>query len=89
MIDLNDPSYLEDEIERRGLQKYYVFVLGKIVSFSWLDLIGTGCRHRRAIDDVLWKIVRATPEQRCRAALQVLQDENAHAYVKHGPPWWH
>lgn len=57
--DYNDARLLEDEIERRGLVKEYIFALDKLVTYpaeeSW-----QGYR---------WGILRATPEQRARAFL--------------------
>ena len=48
---------LEDEIERRGLESAYVMALRRIVTPVWPE------------DAARWALIRATPEERCRAAL--------------------
>jgi hypothetical protein len=54
----------EDEIERRGLQDEYMTALFEIVfNASFEQYVNT---HE------IWRIIRATPEQRARAALAAL-----------------
>jgi hypothetical protein len=60
---VSNPRLLEDEIERRGLQAEYVFALAESL-FSEQDEWGTA--H-------VMKMMRATPEQRCRAFLAVME----------------
>ena len=59
---------VEDEIERRGLRNEYVRALiapgaEEVTSYLWY--VG---------HDDLWALIRATPEQRCRAAWQVMTE---------------
>lgn len=54
---LPDAAAVEDEIARRGLQDAYIAALTALNPTSeWLE-------------DERWFFLRATPEQRCRAAL--------------------
>lgn len=53
---------LEDEAERRGLQWPYARALCGIVG-----------GQRDALPGILWLFIRATPEQRARAFLEVLR----------------
>jgi hypothetical protein len=63
---LDAARLVEDEIERRGLQESYTRALKDIV-----------CAASPLLPDqsymfAVWRFVRTTPEQRCRAALAVL-----------------
>lgn len=53
---------VEDEIERRGLQRKYIIALDRLLSTNvykdWDDCLAD-----------MWLAIRAAPEQRCRAAL--------------------
>lgn len=53
---------IEDEIERRGLWEQYADVLEHLTQQKRMT-------YRRADDDVRWRLIRATPEQRARAFL--------------------
>lgn len=61
---------LEDEIERQGLLVNYITELGNIV----LDY--TTLQNGAALYPALsvWDILRATPEQRARALLEVIKE---------------
>lgn len=54
-------AHVEDEIERRGLTEQYVDAM--------LDLLHINAEDRIPAHYQLWALIRATPEQRCRAAL--------------------
>lgn len=54
---------LEDEIERRGLEYAYIDVLETIIGADYDE--GYGAHS-------VWKFIRATPEQKARAALATL-----------------
>jgi len=57
---------MEDEIERRGgrpLQDAYVVALRNIL---WPSIL---------VIPYLWDIIHATPEQRCRAALEAVREK--------------
>lgn len=58
---------VEDEIERRGLQQRYTVLLSqRLMDFSgWLSWRDS------------WALIRATPEQRCRAALDAVRLQEA------------
>lgn len=63
--DRNPSKWVEDEIERRGLQSDYGGALAEIAGVSddfWYDATG---------DDV-WKIAHVAPADRCRAALRAM-----------------
>lgn len=70
--DLPDLARLvEDEIERRGLgaryaQRLLALVIGTEIDVTRYDEGG------HVTPGVLWLLVRATPAQRCRAALEVV-----------------
>lgn len=53
---------VENEIERRGLAKFYIEALAASLGITRETLIDAGA-------SALWCILRATPEQRCHAAL--------------------
>jgi hypothetical protein len=55
---------MEDEIERRGLQELYSEILHYMCA-SFSD----------SFQMARWKVLRATPEQRCRAALRAVKGE--------------
>ena len=50
---------VDDEIERRGLQEPYIQALDKLVTYE----------HESGWVWFRWGILRATPEQRCQAAV--------------------
>ena len=54
---------MEEEIERRGLQTQYV---GELWALLELDTIPYGTTY--------WPMAHATPEQRCRAALEAVRE---------------
>lgn len=67
----HDLSRLEDEIGRRGL-------IGDYIAALW-DVIGA----ERGVNfwtqsniEAFWNCIRATPEQRCRAALVALSNRD-------------
>jgi hypothetical protein len=60
-------SYLEDEIVRRGLQERYIEALYPIIG-AWQYGMSTSEQ---------WRILRATPEQRARAFMAVIEASNA------------
>lgn len=69
----SDPAVaqrLEDEIERRGLWQEYAGALehSVILECENLDLLDTQDRS-----GIAWLLIRATPEQRCRAFLAVME----------------
>lgn len=58
---------IEDEIERRGLRRAYLLALDEILFSAY-------CRqddyeYLELTLDEAWRFLRATPEERCRAAL--------------------
>lgn len=66
---LDDCQLVEDEIERRSRQMHYLGHLGDVVGVhrsSW--------DNRDALIAVCWLLLRATPEQRCQAALRALEE---------------
>lgn len=67
----DDPALVravEDEIERRELQNLYAYALADVLN------IGDGWRYEGPGGSELWALIRATPEQRCRAALKALEE---------------
>lgn len=72
--DLNAARWLEDEIEKRGLQHAYVSALMGILlndpgNAFWID----------PTSDEIWSLIRATPEQRARAFLTTLSSSETAA----------
>lgn len=68
---------VEDEIERRGLWERYTKALLEIINPD-AQLFSSALEHGgdpRALDipSTLWGLIRATPAQRCEAALKVLE----------------
>lgn len=61
-------AMVEDEIERRQLQDGYITRLSEIISINLYDFDG-GSRHVDA-----FRLLRATPEQRCEAASQAVEE---------------
>lgn len=61
--DYNDCRLVEDEIERRGRWEIYLHYL-----LYELDIYGEVYSEKD-----IWKCMRATPEQRCRAALKAVK----------------
>lgn len=61
----DDVGLLEDEIERRKLQDAYVRRLG---------IMETSAAYEEAREAYGWELIRATPEQRARAFLEVMKD---------------
>lgn len=59
---------LEDEIERRRLQAAYVIELSAVVGCELKADREQSARH-------LWMMIRATPEQRCRAFLKAVEND--------------
>ena len=68
---------MEEEIERRGLHQEYIQELLQwssstptrdIASWQHPHLRGPGAR-------TLWRVAHATPEQRCRAALEAVREK--------------
>ena len=66
--DYGDVKQVRAEIERRGLVREFVLCLSQQV-----DSIEFGCNCW----DCLWRILNATPEQQCRAALKAVEGANA------------
>lgn len=54
---------VEDEVERRGLQDEYLIALGLVLWGDW------GINQDIELDNV-WSLLRATPDQKCQAALR-------------------
>lgn len=63
--DYNAFRDVEDEIERRGLAKFYIEALADVLDVTPQKLIEHGA-------SCLWLFARATPEQRCEAAFRIL-----------------
>lgn len=63
--DLQDSKYMEDRLERMELHLNYAMFLLEIFEGKWNVKIGSY---------VLWNMIRATPLQRCMAALMVLEE---------------
>lgn len=61
--DERDTRLVEDEIASRGLIEQYVFTLGSIVASP--DLFDEDPLYQ-------WALIRATPKDRCLAALKIL-----------------
>jgi hypothetical protein len=66
--DLTAARLVEDEIERRGLQSVYAVHLMTLLCGGWANNEGLYILE----EDDLWTLLRATPEQRCRAALRAM-----------------
>lgn len=68
---MNDHKFmLEDEIERRGLQGPYMEALMQTIGIERIALIcELECIQYEHVAPELWKLLRATPEQRDRAFL--------------------
>lgn len=60
---IEDAQLVEDEIEKRGLETKYISCLQEIV---WN---GEYSEHDYPLE-LKWRLLRATPEQRCLAALR-------------------
>ena len=56
-------SLVEDGIERRGLQESYIQALDKLVAYE----------RESGWEWFRWGILRATPDQRCRAAVAAIR----------------
>ena len=63
--DIAAAVQVEDEIERRGLIRPYLDALWDV----------TGNLYARG-PQAMWALLRATPEERCQAALKALEDTN-------------
>lgn len=60
---------LEDEIERQGIGAAYARALSVIIGMAYLDLESDS----DAVDEELWRLLRATPAQRAQAYVKVTQ----------------
>lgn len=60
---------VEDEIERRGLEAQYVLALGDCIT-DILDFAGPSSPQEDL--SMIWRFLRATPEQKLQAARVVL-----------------
>lgn len=69
--DLRYAFEVETEIERRGLEQLYAYLL--------TNLLGFPDEHYLWTYDNLWTILHATPRQRCLAALSVVAARTADA----------
>ncbi len=56
---------MEAELEMQGVQHEYMWKLKKVIA----DELGPNVRL------TWWPIIRATPEQRCRAALEAVREK--------------
>lgn len=65
----------EDEIERRGLQARYVDALADVVTTTESIVNDLIALHGTSDALIIWRILRATPEQRVRAALRAVEGE--------------
>lgn len=81
--DPNATRLLEDEIERRGLQKDYLAALCRVLGFS-SDGVSGDPKHFDfstwlfdLVDEhELWKLLRATPPQRAAAFVEAMKGES-------------
>ena len=60
---------VEDRIEQLGLELKYATAL--------LDQVGSP-QYQSSLPVIVWAIVRATPEERCLAALSVMEAKEKH-----------
>ena len=72
--EIGDAWLVEDEIERRHFQQQYVDTLADMVTTT--DSIVEDIIALHGLSDalIIWRILRATPEQRCRAALAAVKE---------------
>lgn len=63
-------SELEDAIERRGKGAAYARALSTIIGMAYLDLEADS----DAVNQELWRLLRAAPEQRAQAFLKVMSE---------------
>lgn len=73
--DRNLVALVEDQIEKRGLQKEYEHALLKVLNLHDSTYIRTTSSDYQAFEfcvGELFPVLRATPEQRCLAALRAV-----------------
>lgn len=73
-VDPTAIRIVEDEIERRGLQERYALALADVVTTGSSIVDDMTLLHEEGEIMLLWQLLRATPEQRCRAALRAIKE---------------
>jgi hypothetical protein len=73
--DIAAAQKIEVEIERRGLQVRYVDALVARVTTTESIVEDIIALHGTSDALIMWRILRATPEQRCKAALRAATRE--------------
>jgi len=65
---LEAAKQVEDRIEQLGLELKYATAL----------LEATGTQYQNSLPVMVWAVIRATPEERCLAALSVMEAKERH-----------